>query len=149
MIRKLLFFLAMIVSVWINILFAQGNADPSVSKETQNTPIEFKRLAVEEVQPEGINREGENKFRVGDNVPNPFSKKTQLHYSVPGSTEVSISIYNILGKEVYFTSCMASSGHNMFELNTGDLSTGVYIYTISSDSESITKKMVINNASGN
>ena len=39
-------------------------------------------------------------FSLGQNYPNPFNPITQMEYSLPQSSKVVISIYNVLGQEI-------------------------------------------------
>jgi hypothetical protein len=88
------------------------------------------------------------------NYPNPFNPETWIPYHLAKSTEVEISIYNILGQPVrrleighrhagkYIQRSQAAywDGRN----DTGELVTsGIYFYTIEAGDFTATRKMVI------
>jgi hypothetical protein len=37
---------------------------------------------------------------ISQNYPNPFNPSTQITYSIPKATDVTIKIYDVLGKEI-------------------------------------------------
>jgi hypothetical protein len=88
-------------------------------------------------QPEGTS------FTVGQNEPNPFRGKTRIAYSMPSQGEVKLVVYNMLGKQVYSTSLAAQKGQNHFELAAGQLSPGIYMYSLTHGSTVVTKRMVV------
>jgi cyanophycinase len=68
------------------------------------------------------------------NYPNPFNAATIIKYYIPAEGTVSISIYDILGKETkLFTDEKRSAGVNEYELSftkTENLSSGIYFVKI-------------------
>ncbi len=41
-----------------------------------------------------------NEFSLSQNYPNPFNPSTIIEFSLPQSSEVSLKIYDMLGKEI-------------------------------------------------
>lgn len=85
-------------------------------------------------------------FSLEQNYPNPFNPQTVIKFSLPESGNVSIKIYDILGKELYeLLNEERHSGEYEVVLNTNNtnLSSGVYFYTIKSNSYTSTKKMIL------
>lgn len=83
------------------------------------------------------------------NYPNPFRLSTQIEYVVSEQSNLSLRIYNNLGKLVYFTdNKLHQSGKYKFtfygtDINGGLLPEGIYYYQIQSDNAIETKQMVI------
>ncbi len=89
------------------------------------------------------------KFAVEQNYPNPFNPSTQIRYSIPKASLVTVSIYNILGQEVRTLvneSQVAGNysvqwnGKNNFGMQVG---TGVYIYRVVAGLNVASKKMIL------
>jgi hypothetical protein len=75
-------------------------------------------------------------FILGENYPNPFNPSTMIPITVPCTSEITLSIYNLIGikiKTIY--SGMLSIGKHTFEWDGKDdygnnLSSGIYIYRL-------------------
>ena len=98
---------------------------------------------VTEVTP--INSIIPNEFELSQNYPNPFNPTTTINFSIPKASNVSLKVFDALGKEVatlvnefkgagnYSTNFTAASG----------LTSGVYFYTISAGEFTSTKKLML------
>jgi hypothetical protein len=83
-------------------------------------------------------------FTLAQNYPNPFNPTTQIAYSVPKSSLVSLKVYNLLGQEVAtLFNGMQQAGNYVAEFNGTGLSSGVYIYRLQSGDVSLTQKLVL------
>jgi hypothetical protein len=75
-------------------------------------------------------------FKLGSNYPNPFNPSTIIPITIPYQTEVTLSIYNIIGnkiKTVYVGNL--TPGEHTFEWDGKDdygssISSGIYIYRL-------------------
>jgi hypothetical protein len=79
------------------------------------------------------------------NTPNPFSGKTTIKFNVKDESIVKIFVYNILGDKVLEEKIKPNLGENNYELNATNWPNGVYLYTISYQNYSETKRMILNN----
>ena len=83
------------------------------------------------------------------NYPNPFNPITILRYDLPEDVNVSITIYNMMGKKVStLVSSQQNAGYKSVRWNaTNDkgapVSAGLYLYTIQAGEFRQTKKMVL------
>lgn len=88
-------------------------------------------------------------FSLQQNYPNPFNPNTVIQYSIINPTQVSLKIYDVLGREVK-TLVNQEQIRGVYEVNwNGDdeagnkVSTGVYFYSLKSGDFSQTRKMVL------
>lgn len=90
-----------------------------------------------------IIEENNNDFKVVANIPNPFSKNTEILFTMPNDGNVNLKVYNMLGKEVYNTTVAANQGDNRIPVSAEKLTSGIYLYTLSYNNTTITKKMIV------
>jgi hypothetical protein len=94
-------------------------------------------VSVEDV--EGIPSE----YKLSQNYPNPFNPETIIRFDVPRSSFVNISIYNLIGQKVAtVVNNVLEAGYHQITFDASELSTGVYIYKLTSDNSSFSKKMI-------
>lgn len=79
------------------------------------------------------------------NIPNPFSEKTIISYTLSCSGSVCIKVFNNNGKEVKsIKENIKNTGQHKTEFNAKDLSAGIYFYSLFINEKlSDTKKMII------
>jgi hypothetical protein len=83
-------------------------------------------------------------FSLSQNYPNPFNPTTQINYQIPVSSEVSLNVYDMLGREVAtLVQGKVSAGEHTVQFDASDLSSGMYIYRIKSGKNVQTRKMMV------
>lgn len=83
-------------------------------------------------------------YNLYQNYPNPFNPTTTIKYQLPKPGIVNIKIYDTLGKEVaILVNEEKSAGNYTVEFNAGDLSSGIYIYKLSTEDFYRVRKMVL------
>ncbi|MCX6170497.1 MAG: T9SS type A sorting domain-containing protein [Ignavibacteriales bacterium] len=85
-------------------------------------------------------------FKLAQNYPNPFNPSTVISYQLPVSGQVSLKVYDMLGREVatLVNEFQQAGNHNsQFSISNSQLSSGIYFYTIRSGNFVETKKMVL------
>ncbi|WP_298264460.1 T9SS type A sorting domain-containing protein [uncultured Lutibacter sp.] len=75
--------------------------------------------------------------------PNPFNVRTRINFKSSQSQIIEFTVKNLLGKTVYFKKINAKIGYNSIEFERDDLRKGMYIYSLQTDSEIISKRLVI------
>ena len=75
--------------------------------------------------------------------PNPFTNSTRITFNSIDNSQVIFTVKNILGKTVFTQKINTVSGKNSFPFSKGDLSTGIYIYTIQNKKQITSKRFVI------
>ncbi len=82
------------------------------------------------------------------NYPNPFSRQTTISYKLNSSKNIEVKIYDILGQQVRTLQIgnLSAGNYNFNWTGTDDfgrkVSKGIYFYQLSTDNESIVKKML-------
>ena len=88
-------------------------------------------------------------FKLSQNFPNPFNPTTTIKYMLPEDSRVNITVYNMLGKEIYqLLSSVKPAGSHSIQWNGVDqdgnkVSTGIYLFQIQAGDFVQTKKMVL------
>jgi hypothetical protein len=83
-------------------------------------------------------------YRLNQNYPNPFNPTTILSFYLPVSENVTLKIYDILGREVdTLINKKLTAGVHQLEYDASRLATGIYFYELSTDNFSQTKKMLL------
>lgn len=75
--------------------------------------------------------------------PNPFSNSTTISFNSTNKQAVAFNVRNVLGKTVYAEKIAVKKGKNAILFERNNLKTGIYIYTIQSKKEVISKRFVI------
>ena len=90
----------------------------------------------------GINEIDENKFMLGSNYPNPFTGTTTISFNAPQNMAgLEFNVYSILGSRIHSEKMDVERGMNDIEFNGSQLSSGLYIYTLSDGNTTLTRKM--------
>jgi hypothetical protein len=86
-----------------------------------------------------------NYYSLSQNYPNPFNPSTQIKFSVPKTSNVTMKVYDVLGKEVavLVNNELKQAGFYTVEFNASNLASGIYFYRINAGDYSAVKKMVL------
>ncbi|MBL7024668.1 MAG: T9SS type A sorting domain-containing protein [Candidatus Marinimicrobia bacterium] len=86
-------------------------------------------------------------FAMDQNYPNPFNPSTQINFSLPEASEMTLTVYDLSGRQIVrlVESSMSAGYHQVVwnGLNTQgeSVSTGMYIYRMQAGNFSETRKM--------
>jgi hypothetical protein len=85
-----------------------------------------------------------NGYSLGQNYPNPFIHLTTISYTIPVDGSVFLKVYDIKGFEVLnLEEGKKLAGNYNIDINSRNLSAGIYYYRLNAGDFSQTKKMVI------
>lgn len=88
--------------------------------------------------------ESPERFTLHQNYPNPFNPSTNITFTLSEASLVSIDIYNILGQKVAtLTNKLYSAGNHALRWDASGLSSGVYIYRMSTQGFTQTRKLML------
>lgn len=83
-------------------------------------------------------------FELAQNYPNPFNPSTTIPITLPEGTNVSVSVYNLLGQEVAtLIDGYMTAGYHELSWNALDLPSGMYIYRMSDGIVTKTKTLTL------
>ena len=84
-------------------------------------------------------------FALEQNYPNPFNPSTLIKYSIAKDAMVNISVYNAIGEKVAtLVNGLQQAGRYEVNFNAGNLTSGIYFYSIEAgDFKSVKKMMLI------
>jgi endo-1,4-beta-xylanase len=74
-------------------------------------------------------------FRLYNNYPNPFNPSTQIRYYIPEAVDVTLKIYDLLGRHVHtIVDERQMPGQYIETFNAYNLSSGIYLYRLQAGS---------------
>jgi hypothetical protein len=87
---------------------------------------------------------GPNIYHLNQNYPNPFNSNTKITFTLSKSSKVSLSVYNILGENVFtFVNQYLFPGIYNYVWWPDNMATGTYYYNLKVSNYSETKKMIL------
>ena len=129
-------------TVRLNVKVTDGIDTVDVTGE--NRVLYINRYEYLSVENEGLPTE----FALHENYPNPFNPSTTLRFDLPQSSDVNLTIYNMLGQKVKsFDMRGIQAGKHTLKWNaTNDfgekVGTGVYLYQLQTKDFMKTRKMI-------
>lgn len=103
-------------------------------------------LSVDELDNNGLLPE---QFELMQNYPNPFNPETKIRFSLPNASDVKIEVFNMLGQSVmmlvneHLSAGLKEVTWNGVNRAGQKVASGTYLYRITTDQFSDSKKMVI------
>ncbi len=76
-------------------------------------------------------------------APNPFVSSTTISFESSTQQKTLITIQNVLGKIVFSKQITVNKGKNSIPFHRNNLHSGIYIYTIRNNKETVSKRFVI------
>jgi len=124
-----------LIGVSVNFINPQNGTSESIltddfgNWEYTFSPVEVKGISLPD------------KFRVEQNYPNPFNPSTVISFTMGKTDNITLEVYDILGRSIDRRSFYLQRGSYDITYE-GKGSAGIYFYTITDGSNSITKKMI-------
>ncbi|MGD9489318.1 MAG: T9SS type A sorting domain-containing protein [Calditrichaceae bacterium] len=83
-------------------------------------------------------------FRLSQNHPNPFNPTTTIDFSLPKTSQVNLSVYSITGQLIMrLVDNKLPAGDHSVKLSAEGLASGIYIYTIRTETFTSSRKMML------
>jgi hypothetical protein len=78
------------------------------------------------------------------NYPNPFNPSTRIRYSLPEPALVTVEVFDITGRHVAtLIDRLMPAGEHATNFDAGGLSSGIYVYRISTSGQTLTRRMTL------
>lgn len=85
-----------------------------------------------------------DQFQLNQNFPNPFNPTTVITFTIPQAENVSLKVYDLLGKNVKtLVNGFKSANTYNVQFNASELATGVYLYSLQAGDFVQSKKMIL------
>jgi len=133
--------------LYIRLLFTSDN-----SEESQGWFVDDIHLVLNEEMP-NVSVEDElilpSKVELYSAYPNPFNPVTSIRYSLSQSSDLSLKIYDLMGREINtLVSGVQNSGMHSVKWDARDqngrmVSSGVYLYRLEAAGQVLTDKMIL------
>ncbi|HPN36914.1 MAG TPA: T9SS type A sorting domain-containing protein, partial [Melioribacteraceae bacterium] len=83
-------------------------------------------------------------FNLFANYPNPFNPTTTISFALPKPTNVKLTIYDMLGREVKtLINSFVTAGYHNIKFDAANLASGIYLYSIKTDFNFAVRKMLL------
>jgi subtilisin-like proprotein convertase family protein len=126
---------------WILSIYDNLNAETGTLKK-YCLVVHYYDLATIGIQQ--VSNEVPKQYSLGQNYPNPFNPTTNIKFSIPKSGNVTLKVYDILGKQVAeLVNEYKTAGSYIADFNAAHLSSGVYFYRLETEGLIETKKMLL------
>jgi len=149
--------LSSVVSGWEKVGFVQGHGNSNSPKEyffTDNphggTKFQYR---LKQIDTDGkyaysivisIEIKVLNEYTLNQNYPNPFNPNTVITYSIPVSSKVTLTVYNVLGELITtLVKENQEAGNYSVNFNAAGLNSGIYFFSMQSDNFVKTNKMLL------
>lgn len=85
-----------------------------------------------------------DQLSLSQNFPNPFNPETTIIFGLPQRDQITLKVFDILGREVRtLLDEVKDEGTYRIRFNSFGLASGIYIYRISTNNSSVSRKMII------
>ncbi|MGD8777654.1 MAG: T9SS type A sorting domain-containing protein [Ignavibacteria bacterium] len=143
--------------VWKTIGFINGNGNSSSPKSysyidtpTGGTSFTYRLKQIDfdgayeysdEVE---VSLEAITEYNLDQNYPNPFNPTTTINYQIPETGNVTLKVYDVLGREVK-TLVNETQKAGIYEVgfNASNLASGIYIYRLQAGEFTSIKKLML------
>jgi len=148
----------LIDNIWKKIGFIEGNGNSNSPKSYSfiDDAVSFNKVfyRLKQIDNDGqfeysdiveVDLNIPEKFMLEQNFPNPFNPSTTIRFAFEEKTFATLKIYNAVGEEVaeIFKGIADAGRVYSVNLDASKLTSGVYLYKLSSDKNVTVKKMLL------
>lgn len=123
--------------------------NPTVNNNWWNTPSQWQVVAM--VGPGGVtSSEGDSELptthALEQNYPNPFNPATTIRFQLPQAEQVTLRVFDVLGREVaaLLDDASMTAGEHTVRFDASGLTSGVYLYRLEAGASFVqTRRMLL------
>ncbi len=131
-------------SVTIGLAALNMNAPKRFVVERWIVPQETGNARVSNLQKEGESTELPASFALHQNYPNPFNPSTTINFDLPENGNVSLVVYDVLGREVAtLVNGELNAGRHEAVFDASSLASGIYMYKLQAGAQTEVKRMLL------
>lgn len=102
------------------------------------------RSLMSPLEKQGINSTVKNAYNLFQNYPNPFNPITTITFNIPQSEKVTITVFDILGREVAeLINEQKEAGTHTIKYDASNMTSGIYFYQIKAGEYSEVRKLIL------
>jgi hypothetical protein len=75
--------------------------------------------------------------------PNPVQGRATIRYAVPTTKDMTLRIYDLLGREVKTVATGTRRGRSQIQINVSDLSGGTYFLRLTAGEQTVTRQFSV------
>ena len=116
---------------------------PIIGSATQDDVIDYYFIEIVDQGGVGIGTYNSESFELKTIFPNPVVDNSRIQFISGKSQQVTFTVMNVLGKTMVNKNISAKKGVNELTISSEDFSNGIYLYSITADGKTSTKRMVV------
>ena len=109
----------------------------------QAIPYPFDGYVISVTDPTSVTENRRAEINLGQNMPNPAVISTQISFELSSASTVNFEVMNLVGQTVFTKTVIGKRGVNVIKLDTSEMESGVYLYSIRSGDKKMTKRLVV------
>jgi len=118
-----------------------GNLDLAMGESGEPSVKIFLNTTVSSVD-DNISRPDD--LTLKQNYPNPFNASTTIAFELDQSSDVTISVYDLLGRQITsLANGEYSAGSHSVTWNADDITSGIYFYRLEAGDKTVTRRMLL------
>ena len=130
-----------------NLSFNQGSNELVISASSGGVLLDrFDFFSVGDLMTVSNDEEifGPNAYKLSQNYPNPFNPTTNINFTIPASSDVELTIYNLLGQKVStLLNTKMNAGTHTINFDASNLASGIYLYRLKAGDKVMNKRMTL------
>ncbi|MBV6513599.1 MAG: hypothetical protein FMNOHCHN_03134 [Ignavibacteriaceae bacterium] len=130
-------------SVYLRLIMEDNTGSKYSLSQKYTEPDNIQKRKHRAIQIENGTKPSE--YSLSQNYPNPFNPVTEIEFALPEQSDITLKVYDILGKEIStLASGSFSAGRYTIPFDGTSHASGVYIYKLSyGKGQNITRKMTL------
>ena len=126
---------------------AKTPADPFAllaGGDLKKQPVSNARFTISTTKLEPTGSETPKSVALHQNYPNPFNPTTQIPFELPNTSQVQLEVFDMVGRRVAtLVNGQITAGSHSVDFNASRLSSGVYMYRLSTPNQLLIRKMTL------